>query len=73
MIERERYDGPASDELVERVARAMVEPLGWGADVPRDWEKTLTGYDGDSEKPRSLAEVCRSLARAALATAGESE
>jgi hypothetical protein len=52
-------------EQVERVARAMVVPLGYPADV--DWERTWVGNNIDSPETGSLAYLCRSLARAAIA------
>lgn len=52
-----------SDDL-EKVARAMLVPLGYSADV--DWDRTWIGNETDSPEEGTLAYLCRSLALASL-------
>lgn len=51
-------------DMVGRVARALIVPLGYPADV--DWEATWIGNNVDSPETGSLAYLCRSLAQAAI-------
>lgn len=50
-------------DMVERVARAMVVPLGH--DPHADWERVFIGGYATPE-PNDLASLCRDLARAAI-------
>lgn len=56
------------DELVEKVARAMVEPLGYNPDA--DWERIYVGGYANDE-PGDLASMCRKLARAIIPIVAE--
>jgi len=56
---------PSETATVDRVARAMLVPLGYSPDV--DWERTWVGNKIQSLETGSLAYLCRSLAIAAIA------
>lgn len=54
----------ATDERVERVARAMIAPLGYAEDT--DWDATWVGDVTDNFITGRLHYLCNSLARAAI-------
>ena len=55
-------------KAVEAVARALCEPLGYTKQAANNWEGVWVGSVADSPETGSLAYLCRSLARAAIAT-----
>lgn len=56
------------DDLVEKVARAFVAPLGYNTAI--DWERIYIGGYA-TEEPSDLASLCRALARAIIPIVAE--
>ena len=65
-------DAPAvamkdDEATVERVARAMVKPLGYTQQAADNWGGVWVGSNVDTPETGSLEYLCTQLARAALA------
>jgi hypothetical protein len=63
----------ADSDMVERVARAMLAPLGYPSKTLADAERIWVGNQCDDPETGSLAYLCRALARAALDASGIGE
>ena len=55
-----------ADAMVERVARALVKPLGYSQQAADNWGGIWVGNQMDSPETGSLEYLCKSLARAAI-------